>query len=105
MSRFRISSVLFVVALLLAASPAVAEDNKDIIGVWEPVEVESEGKTLPDEAIKKTQVLLTFKITKDKIATPLDDDDTEISYTINPNANPKEIDTVDLNGDAKGTTN
>jgi uncharacterized protein (TIGR03067 family) len=105
MNVFRIGAALLWGALVLTSPPAGADDAQDIVGVWEPIAAETEGNEVPPEAVKQLVVLLTFKITKDKITTPPDDDETEISYSLTPASNPKGIDTVDLNGDAKGTRN
>jgi uncharacterized protein (TIGR03067 family) len=101
----RTAAVWLVGAVVFASPPAKADDAQDLIGVWEPIAAETEGNEVPPEAVKQLTVLLTFKITQTKITTPLDDDDTEISYSLIPDSNPKGIDTVDLNGDAKGTRN
>lgn len=102
MNIIRIGAALLLGAWAITSAPARADDAQDIVGVWEPFEVESNGNALPADAVKQTAVLLTFEITKDKISTPLDDDDTEIGYTLAPDSDPKGIDTVDLNGEAKG---
>ena len=101
----RLSSVASVASvvgsLVLLVSSVRADDAQDIVGVWVPVGVESDGTALSADQVKTLAVQLTFTVTKEKITAPLNGAN-EIGYELGMEANPKTIDTTDLNGPRKG---
>lgn len=98
----RLSSVASVVgAFVLLASPVRADDAQDIVGVWVPVGLESDGTAFSADQVKSLAGQLTFTIAKEKITAPLNGAN-EIGYELGMEANPKTIDTTDLNGPRKG---
>jgi uncharacterized protein (TIGR03067 family) len=97
----RRSVVLIVVVSWLVAAPARADDAQDILGVWVPVGLESGGNALTPAQVASIASQITMTVTQEKISIP-GDGATEISYELGSEANPKSIDTVDLNGAQKG---
>jgi uncharacterized protein (TIGR03067 family) len=95
------SSIAVVVVVLLFASSARADDARDIVGVWVPTALESDGTVLTAEQVKSLASQLTFTITSEKITAPLHGAN-EIGYELGMEAVPKTIDTTDLNGPRKG---
>jgi uncharacterized protein (TIGR03067 family) len=84
-----------------AASAVRADDAQHIVGVWTPVSVESDGNVYTLEQLKPIAAKLTFTITKDKIMAPIGGAN-ELSYELGTEADPKTIDTVDVDGPRKG---
>jgi uncharacterized protein (TIGR03067 family) len=95
------SLVLLIAGSALPTSPVRGDDFQDILGVWVPVALESDGTALTADQLKAVAPQLTFTITKEKMTSPLNGAN-EIEYTLGPDADPKTIDTVDLNGPQKG---
>lgn len=102
MNALRLSLIALVFASIPGPQTVRADDALDLIGVWVPVGLESEGTTLTADQVKSLADKLTFTITKEKITAPLGGASTEIGYTLDQKAEPKTIDTVDLNGPQKG---
>src|SRR5262245_28558547 len=92
--------VIFAASFLLAADSkpeeAIKKEKEKLAGKWDMVSLEMDGQKLPKE-ITKT---MGATITATKVTTKLHgEDETPMTYTVDPSKSPKHIDFIDPNAE------